>query len=73
MLEDELLKRFSAAKNYFLGNILQAERIETRKHTVADIKNIKIKLNYQYEKHRPPSNKREKCNFSFSLNLFFLG
>lgn len=38
MPEDELLKRLSAAKNYFLGNIFQAERVETRKHTAADIK-----------------------------------
>lgn len=43
MLEDELLTRLSAAESNFLGDTLLVERLETTKHTAAEIE-IKVKL-----------------------------
>ncbi|KAJ6660734.1 hypothetical protein lerEdw1_017360 [Lerista edwardsae] len=60
MLEDELLTRLSAAKSNFLGDTLLVERLETTKHTAAEIE-IKVmeakvnemKINEAREHYRP--------------------
>uniref|UniRef100_A0A8D2LWB2 AAA+ ATPase domain-containing protein n=1 Tax=Varanus komodoensis TaxID=61221 RepID=A0A8D2LWB2_VARKO len=60
MLEDELLTRLSAAESNFLGDTLLVERLETTKHTAAEIE-IKVteanineaKINEAREHYRP--------------------
>lgn len=37
LLEDELLTRLSAAENNFLGDNMLVEKLETTKHTAAEI------------------------------------
>ncbi|XP_078250276.1 dynein axonemal heavy chain 11-like [Pogona vitticeps] len=60
MLEDELLTRLSAAESNFLGDTLLVERLETTKHTAAEIEikvmeaNInEVKINEAREHYRP--------------------
>ncbi|XP_043931285.1 dynein axonemal heavy chain 11-like [Protopterus annectens] len=60
MLEDELLTRLSAAESNFLGDTLLVEKLETTKHTAAEIE-IKVleakvneaKINEAREHYRP--------------------
>ncbi|KAM4697873.1 dynein axonemal heavy chain 11-like [Rhinophrynus dorsalis] len=60
MLEDELLTRLSAAESNFLGDTLLVEKLETTKHTAAEIemkvleaKVNEVKINEAREHYRP--------------------
>ncbi|XP_029461663.1 dynein heavy chain 11, axonemal-like isoform X2 [Rhinatrema bivittatum] len=60
MLEDELLTRLSAAEGNFLGDTLLVEKLETTKHTAAEIemkvseaKGNEVKINEAREHYRP--------------------
>ncbi|XP_069077648.1 dynein axonemal heavy chain 11-like [Pleurodeles waltl] len=60
MLEDELLTRLSAAESNFLGDTLLVEKLETTKHTAAEIemkvleaKFNEVKINEAREHYRP--------------------
>ncbi|XP_053327234.1 dynein axonemal heavy chain 11-like [Spea bombifrons] len=60
MLEDELLTRLSAAETNFLGDTLLVEKLETTKHTAAEIemkvleaKVNEVKINEARENYRP--------------------
>ncbi|KAG8432457.1 hypothetical protein GDO86_016919 [Hymenochirus boettgeri] len=60
MLEDELLTRLSAAESHFLGDTFLVEKLETTKHTAAEIemkvleaKVNEVKINEAREHYRP--------------------
>ncbi|KAM8934084.1 dynein axonemal heavy chain 11-like [Pelodytes ibericus] len=60
MLEDELLARLSAAESHFLADTLLVEKLETTKHTAAEIemkvleaKVNEVKINEARENYRP--------------------
>ncbi|XP_053294795.1 dynein axonemal heavy chain 11 [Pleuronectes platessa] len=60
LLEDELLTRLSAAESHFLGDNVLVEKLETTKHTAAEIemkvleaKVNEVKINEAREHYRP--------------------
>ena len=56
LLEDELLSRLSAAESNFLGDNVLVEKLETTKHTAAEIE-MKVRGG---ERHRDGQRERER-------------
>ncbi|XP_071977799.1 dynein axonemal heavy chain 11-like isoform X1 [Engystomops pustulosus] len=70
MLEDELLTRLSAAESNFLGDTLLVEKLETTKHTAAEIemkvleaKVNEVKINEAREHYRPVASRASLLYF----------